>query len=123
MPSLRALRLAQGRLREAIQRFVVTRDKIEKLPAVYILASQRNDTLYVGVTSNLVRLVWEHKNDQVDGFSRRYGVHMLVYYEILDAMNAAITREKQIKAGSMAKKLRLIESMNPEWNDLYAGIV
>jgi putative endonuclease len=123
VPSLRALRLAQGRLREAIQRFVVTRDKIEKLPAVYILASQRNDTLYVGVTSNLVRLVWEHKNDQVDGFSRRYGVHMLVYYEILDAMNAAITREKQIKAGSMAKKLRLIESMNPEWNDLYAGIV
>ena len=96
---------------------------MEKLPAVYILASQRNDTLYVGVTSNLVRLVWEHKNDQVDGFSRRYGVHMLVYYEILDAMNAAITREKQIKAGSMAKKLRLIESMNPEWNDLYAGIV
>ena len=123
MPSLRALRLAQGRLREAIQRFVVTRDKIEKLPAVYILASQRNDTLYVGVTSNLVRLVWEHKNDQVDGFSRRYGVHMLVYYEILDAMNATITREKQIKAGSMAKRLRLIESMNPEWNDLYAGIV
>ena len=123
MPSLRALRLAQGRLREAIQRFVVTRDKIEKLPAVYILASQRNDTLYVGVTSNLVRLVWEHKNDQVDGFSRRYGVHMLVYYEILDAMDATITREKQIKAGSMAKKLRLIESMNPEWNDLYAGIV
>jgi putative endonuclease len=59
----------------------------------------------------------------VDGFSRRYGVHMLVYYEILDAMDATITREKQIKAGSMAKKLRLIESMNPEWNDLYAGIV
>jgi putative endonuclease len=123
VPSLRALRLAQGRLREAIQRFVVTRYKIEKLPAVYILASQRNGTLYVGVTSNLVKRVWEHKNDQVDGFSRRYGVHMLVYYEILDAINAAITREKQIKAGSMAKKLRLIESMNPEWNHLYAGIV
>jgi len=96
---------------------------MEKLPAVYILASQRNGTLYVGVTSNLVKRVWEHKNDQVEGFSRRYGVHMLVYYEILDAMDAAITREKQIKAGSRAKKLRLIESMNPEWNDLYASIV
>jgi putative endonuclease len=96
---------------------------MEKLPAVYILASQRNGTLYVGVTSNLVKRVWEHKNDQVDGFSRRYGVHMLVYYEILDAMDAAITREKQIKAGSRAKKLRLIESMNSEWNDLYASIV
>jgi putative endonuclease len=96
---------------------------MEKQPAIYILASQRNGTLYVGVTSNLVKRVWEHKNDQVDGFSRRYGVHMLVYYEILDTMDVAITREKQIKAGSRAKKLRLIESMNPEWNDLYASIV
>ena len=96
---------------------------MEKQPAIYILASQRNGTLYVGVTSNLVKRVWEHKNDQVDSFSRRYGVHMLVYYEILDTMDAAITREKQIKAGSRAKKLRLIESLNPEWNDLYASIV
>jgi putative endonuclease len=96
---------------------------MEKQPAIYILASQRNGTLYVGVTSNLVKRVWEHKNDQVDGFTRRYGVHMLVYYEILDTMDAAISREKQIKAGSRAKKLRLIESMNPEWNDLYASIV
>jgi putative endonuclease len=96
---------------------------MEKQPAIYILASQRNGTLYVGVTSNLVKRVWEHKNDQVDGFSRRYGVHMLVYYEILDTMDAAITREKQITAGSRAKKLRLIASMNPDWNDLYASIV
>ncbi|MHB1238639.1 MAG: GIY-YIG nuclease family protein [Gallionella sp.] len=96
---------------------------MEKQPAIYILASQRNGTLYVGVTSNLVKRVWEHKNEQVDGFSHRYGVHMLVYYEILDTMDAAITREKQIKAGSRAKKLRLIESMNPDWNDLYASIV
>lgn len=96
---------------------------MEKQPAIYILASQRNGTLYVGVTSNLVKRVWEHKNDLVDGFSRRYGVHLLVYYEILDTMDAAIAREKQIKAGSRAKKLRLIESMNPEWNDLYASIV
>jgi putative endonuclease len=96
---------------------------MEKQPAIYILASQRNGTLYVGVTSNLVKRVWEHKNDQMDGFSHRYGVHMLVYYEILDTMDAAITREKQIKAGSRAKKLRLIESMNPDWNDLYVSIV
>jgi len=84
---------------------------MEKQPAIYILASQRNGTLYVGVTSNLVKRVWEHKNDLVDGFSHRYGVHMLVYYEILDTMDAAITREKQIKAGSRAKKLRLIEAI------------
>jgi len=96
---------------------------MEKQPAVYILASQRNGTLYVGVTSDLVKRVWEHKNDLVDGFSRRYGVHVLVYFELAESMYAAITREKQIKAGSRAKKLQLIESVNPEWNDLYASIV
>lgn len=96
---------------------------MEKLPAVYILASQRNGTLYVGVTSDLAKRVWEHKNDLVDGFSRRYGVHVLVYFELAESMYAAIVREKQIKAGSRAKKLKLIESVNPEWNDLYASIV
>jgi len=96
---------------------------MEKQPAVYILANQRNGTLYAGVTSNLVKRVWEHKNDQVDGFTRKYGVHMLVYYELYDSMVNAITREKQIKAGSRAKKLQLIESMNPEWQDLYGSIV
>ena len=96
---------------------------MNKLPSVYILASQRNGTLYVGVTSNLVKRVYEHKFDLVDGFTRRYGVHMLVYYEILDTMDAAITREKQIKAGSRVKKLHLIESENPDWNDLYENIV
>ena len=96
---------------------------MEKQPAIYILASQRNGTLYVGVTSNLVKRVWEHKNDLADGFTRRYCVHTLVYYEILDTMDAAITREKQIKAGSRAKKLHLIDSMNPGWNDLYSSIV
>lgn len=94
-----------------------------KQPAVYILASQRNGTLYVGVTSDLLKRVWEHKNDLVDGFSRRYGVHMLVYFEVADTMYVAISREKQIKAGSRAKKLQLIESVNPEWNDLYTSIV
>ena len=96
---------------------------MEKQPAVYILASQRNGTLYVGVTSDLVKRVGEHKNDLVDGFSRRYGVHVLVYFELAESMYAAITREKQIKAGSRAKKLQLIESVNSEWNDLYASIV
>ena len=71
----------------------------------------------------MVKRVWEHKNDLVDGFSRRYGVHVLVYFELAESMYAAITREKQIKAGSRAKKLQLIESVNPEWNDLYASIV
>ena len=102
---------------------VVMREKMEKLPAVYILASQRNGTLYVGVTSDLIKRIWEHKNDQVEGFTRLYGVHRLVYFEVADTMYAAISREKQIKAGSRAKKLKLIESVNPEWNDLYASIV
>src|SRR5574340_82910 len=96
---------------------------MEKLPAVYILASQRNGTLYVGVTSDLVKRVWQHKNDQVEGFTQRYAVHALVYFEVADTMYAAISREKQIKAGSRAKKLKLIESVNPEWNELYDSIV
>jgi len=97
--------------------------EMEKLPAVYIVASQRNGTLYVGVTSNLVKRIWQHKNDQVEGFTRLYGVHSLVYFEVADTMDAAISREKQIKAGSRAKKLKLIEAVNPEWNDLYDSIV
>ena len=67
--------------------------------------------------------IWQHKNDQVGGFTRFYGVHRLVYFEVADSMYAAISREKQIKAGSRAKKLKLIEAVNPEWNDLYASIV
>ncbi|OKY73756.1 MAG: endonuclease [Desulfobulbaceae bacterium DB1] len=94
-----------------------------KQPAVYIMASRRNGTLYTGVTSNLVKRVWEHKSDVVPGFTRRHAVHLLVYYELFDSMEAAITREKQIKAGSRAKKLRLIESMNSEWHDLYETIL
>jgi putative endonuclease len=96
---------------------------MEKQPAVYILASQRNGTLYTGVTSNLVKRVWEHKNDLVEGFTHKYQVHMLVYYELHESMEAAITREKQIKAGSRQKKLRLIEAMNPAWQDLYTSLV
>jgi len=96
---------------------------LDKQPAVYILSNRRNGTLYTGVTSNLVKRIWEHKNDLADGFTKRYGVHTLVYFELLGTMDAAITREKQIKAGSRGKKLRLIESINSEWNDLYDGIL
>ena len=90
----------------------------EKRPAVYILASKRNGTLYVGVTSDLARRIGEHKNDLVEGFTQKYGVHMLVYYEMHDDMLSAITREKQINKWNRDWKLRLIERENPEWRDL-----
>ena len=96
---------------------------MSKQPAVYILASRRNGTLYTGVTSDLVKRVWQHKNDLTDGFSKRHGVHTLVYYETHESMESAITREKQIKAGSRQKKLKLIETANPDWNDLYPGLL
>jgi putative endonuclease len=92
-------------------------------PAVYILANHRNGTLYTGVTSNLVRRVWQHKEKLVSGFSARYGLDRLVYYELLDDMYTAITREKQIKAGSRKRKLALVEALNPYWRDLYDDIV
>ncbi|WP_090670232.1 GIY-YIG nuclease family protein [Nitrosomonas nitrosa] len=84
---------------------------------------QRNGTLYTGVTSNLVKRVWEHKNDQVEGFTKKYRVHTLVYFELCESMETAIMREKQIKAGSRLKKLKLIEAKNPGWQDLYDSIV
>jgi putative endonuclease len=92
-------------------------------PAVYILASRRHGTLYVGVTSDLIRRVWEHKTDVVEGFSRRYQVHMLVYFEMYETIVDAIAREKQIKKWSRLKKIRLIESTNPRWKDLYGDIL
>ena len=96
---------------------------MEKQPAVYILASKRNGTLYVGVTSNLTKRVWEHKNDLVKGFTKRYSVHKLVWYEIHDTMESAIKREKRIKEWKRAWKLEMIESANPAWEDLYQSIV
>jgi predicted GIY-YIG superfamily endonuclease len=93
-----------------------------KQPAVYIMASRRNGTLYTGVTSDLVQRVWQHKNGSI-GFTARYGCKQLVWYEIHEGMDPAIYREKQIKAGSRKKKLALIEAMNPEWSDLYESIV
>ena len=94
-----------------------------KQPAVYILASKRNGTLYTGVTSDLLKRIWQHRNKVIDGFTQKYSVHMLVYYELADEMTAAIAREKQIKGGSRAKKLAMIESMNPGWRDLYDDIL
>ena len=92
-------------------------------PAVYILASQPRGTLYVGVTSNLIQRVWQHKNNLADGFSQKYGVHTLVYFELHATMLEAISREKQLKAGSRAKKVALIEAMNASWDDLYPGLL
>jgi len=94
-----------------------------KAPAVYILASRRNGTLYVGVTGNLIRRVHEHKTDLVDGFSRRYRTHLLVFFEQHETMDTAITREKQIKKWNRKWKLELIEENNPEWKDLYETLL
>jgi len=91
--------------------------------AIYILASQRNGTLYIGVTSNLVQRIWQHKNDQVAGFTEKYGVHILVYYELFDDIVNAITREKQLKKWNRAWKIALIEKQNPEWQDLWPTII
>jgi putative endonuclease len=94
-----------------------------KQPCVYIMASKKNGTLYVGVTSNLPARVWQHKNDVVEGFSQRYNIHDLVWYEVLDDMPTAIAREKQLKAGSRQRKIDLIVAMNPQWRDLYPEIL
>ena len=92
-------------------------------PCVYILASERNGTLYIGATSDLVKRVWQHKNDFVEGFTKRYGVHMLVWYELHETMESAITREKALKYWKRAWKLRLIEESNPEWLDRYDELI
>ena len=96
---------------------------MEKLPCVYILANKRNGTLYTGVTSDLIKRVYEHKNGLADGFTKKYGIHHLVYFEPHEDMHAAISREKQIKKWNRAWKLELIEKNNPEWKDLYEDII
>ena len=90
---------------------------------VYILASQRNGTLYVGITNNLIKRVWEHKNKKFDGFTKKYEIHQLVYYEIHENPESAIRREKQIKKWNRLWKLKIIEAKNPEWKDLYKDIL
>ena len=87
------------------------------------MANRRNGTLYTGVTSDLVQRVWQHRNGLGEGFTKQYGCKHLVWFELAGTMDAAITREKQIKGGSRAKKLRLIESVNPNWDDLFEQIV
>jgi putative endonuclease len=96
---------------------------MEKQPCVYILASQQNGTLYIGVTSDVVRRGWEHRNNQVVGFTKTYHVHRLVYYEMHDDIISAITREKQLKKWNRVWKIRLIEQMNPAWRDLWEEIL
>ncbi|MDD9875633.1 MAG: GIY-YIG nuclease family protein [Gammaproteobacteria bacterium] len=92
-------------------------------PAVYIMANRRDGTLYTGVTSNLSARVWQHKNNINQGFTAKYGIHLLVYVEFYDDMYAAITREKRIKGWKRKWKLALIEKQNPEWRDLYDDIM
>jgi putative endonuclease len=89
---------------------------------VYILASKRNGTLYTGITSNLIQRVWQHKNNIIEGFTKKYNVKTLVFYEVHDNVESAIAREKRIKKWRRAWKLQLIESMNSEWNDLFEEI-
>ena len=90
---------------------------------VYILASKRNGTLYIGVTSDLAKRVWEHKNNLVKGFTNKYNVHVLAYFEQTTDVIEAIKREKQLKKWNRIWKLRLIEETNPEWKDLYEEII
>ena len=94
-----------------------------KQPCVYIVASKRDGTLYTGVTSNLPKRAFEHREGSVKGFSAKYGCKILVWYELHETMIEAITREKQIKAGSHKKKLALIEALNPDWSDLFETLI
>ena len=95
----------------------------ELQPAVYLLASGRNGTLYLGVTGNLVQRVWQHREHLVDGFSKEYGVTQLVWFEQHDTMESAITREKRIKKWRREWKLDLIERSNPYWKDRWPEVV
>jgi putative endonuclease len=90
-----------------------------KQPVVYILASKKNGTLYIGITTNLKKRVWEHKNNLIEGFTQRYGIHQLVWYEVHNTLDSAIKREKRLKKWKRDWKIELIESVNPDWQDLY----
>lgn len=94
-----------------------------KQATVYIMTNKRNGTLYTGVTSNLIKRVWEHKRLEIKGFSSKYKTTMLVYFEQFEDILTAIEREKQIKSGSRSKKLVLIETSNPNWKDFYDEII
>ncbi|WP_237066155.1 GIY-YIG nuclease family protein [Microbulbifer guangxiensis] len=96
---------------------------MKRQPAVYILASKRNGTLYTGVTSDLTKRIWEHREELADGFTKKYSVKNLVWFEQHNTMETAIAREKAIKEWKRAWKVRLIEESNPEWLDLYRDIL
>ena len=101
----------------------MTGGEMNKQPCVYILASKRNGTLYTGVTSDLVKRVWEHKNNVVEGFTQKYGVHTLVWYEVHETIESAIGREKVIKNWKRDWKIKVVEEMNPQWRDLYSDLL
>ncbi len=96
---------------------------MERQPCVYLLASKQNGTLYSGVTSALVKRIWEHKNNIVEGFTKKYNIHMLVWYEMHETMESAIKREKAIKKWERSWKIDVIEEMNPQWRDLYFDLL
>ena len=96
---------------------------MKKMPAVYLMTNRPNGTLYTGVTSNPPQRIWQHKTGITSGFCSKYNLHNLVYFELYEDMYAAITREKQIKAGSRRKKIIQIERMNPDWRDLYPEVL
>jgi putative endonuclease len=94
-----------------------------KQPCVYILSNKARGTLYIGVTSDLIQRVWQHKQHLIDGFTKEHDLHLLVYYEMHEDMLTAISREKQLKKWNRAWKIELIEKMNQDWQDLYLGLV
>lgn len=96
---------------------------MERQPRVYILTNQRNGTLYIGVTSNLPKRIWEHKNKFADGFTRKYNLNRLVWYELHETMLSAIQREKTMKCWKRQWKLQAIEAFNPAWRDLFEELV
>ena len=96
---------------------------MKRQPCVYMLASKRNGTLYTGVTSNLLKRIWEHKNHVVEGFTNKYNISNLVWYEVHETMTSAISREKAIKNWKRAWKINVIEAFNPEWRDLYDDLL
>ena len=92
-------------------------------PCVYMMASSKNGTLYIGVSSDLIKRAWQHKNEVIKGFTEKYSVHLLVWYEVHENMESAISREKALKKWNRIWKLRLIEQFNPEWQDLYEQLI
>ena len=94
-----------------------------KKPAVYIVANKRNGVLYTGVTSSLIKRIYDHREGLIEGFTKKHGCKLLVFYELYESIESAIIREKQLKSGSRNRKIKLIEDINPGWIDLYDSIV